>query len=150
MLSESARMSSAAEARFRLQTPATVLRTMTVSALDPAADDVVARLAEGSWARARFFPSSAVAARTPRVLGDIASADLVVMVSTAGAAAPAAAAIGQICSDRRRHTATFVVGAGAASDEALSRTLGQVRPWSLMIVIANDDSYVEDILRSFR
>jgi hypothetical protein len=150
MLSESARMSSAAEARFRLQTPATVLRTMTVSALDPAADDVVARLAEGSWTRARFFPSSAVAARSPRVLDDIAIADLVVMVATAGADGSAAAAIGQLCSDRRVHTATFIVRAGTVSEELLSRTLGQVRPWSLMVVIANDDSYVEDILRSFR
>ncbi|MBI2189480.1 MAG: hypothetical protein HYU37_20475 [Acidobacteria bacterium] len=143
-------MSSAAEARFRLQTPAAVLRTMTVSALDPGADDVVARLAEGPWRHARFFPSSAVATRTPRLLDEIASADLAVMVATAGADAPAAAAIGQLCSDRRIHTATFVVRAGAVSDEALSRTLGQVRPWSLMVVIANDDSYVEDILRSFR
>ena len=150
MLSESARMSSAAEARFRLPTPATVARTMTVSALDPASDDIVARLAMGSWTNARFFPASAVATRTPRLLDDIATADLVVMVATAGGDASAAAAIGAVCSDRRIHTATFVVRAGAASDEALSRTLGQVRPWSLMVVIANEDDYVEDILRSFR
>jgi hypothetical protein len=150
MLSESARMSSAAEARFRLQTPATVARTITISALDPAADDVVARLAEGQWTRARFFPSSAVAARTPRVLDEIAGADLAVMVTTAGADASAAAAIGAVCSERRVHTATFVVRAAAVSDTVLSRTLGQVRPWSLMVVIANDDTYVEDMLRSFR
>ncbi len=150
MRSESARMSSAAEARFRLPTPATVVRTMTISALDPASDDVVARLAEGSWTNARFFPASAVATRTARLLDDIANADLVVMVATGSADASAAAAIGQVCSDRRVHTATFVVGAGSVSDEALSRTLGQVRPWSLMVVIANADDYVEDILRSFR
>ena len=150
MQSESARMSSAAEARFRLPTPATVVRTMTVSALDPASDDVVARLAVGSWKNARFFPASAVAGRTARLLDDIANADLVVMVATAGGDASAAAAIGDICSDRRVHTATFVVRAGGVSDEALSRTLGQVRPWSLMVVIASADDYLEDILRSFR
>jgi hypothetical protein len=150
MLSESARMSSSAEARFRLQTPATVLRRITVSALDPAADDVVARLAEGSWKHARFFPSSAVAARTTRTLDAIATADLVVMVATAGEDASAASAIGEVCSDRRIHTATFVVRAGVVSDAVLARTLGQVRPWSLMVVIANEDDYVEDILRSFR
>jgi hypothetical protein len=143
-------MSSAAEARFRLQTPATVLRTMTISALDPAADDVVARLAEGSWTHARFFPSSAVATPNVRILDDIAAADLVVMVATAGADASAASAIGEVCSDRRIHTATFVVRAGAVSDAALSLTLAQARPWSLMVVIANEDDYVEDILRSFR
>jgi len=32
----------------------------------------------------------------------------------------------------------------------LSSTLAQVRPWSLMVVIANDHNYVEDLLRSFR
>lgn len=143
-------MSSAAEARFRLPTPATVARRMTVSALDPASDDIVAKLAMGSWSSARFFPASAVATGTPRLLDDIASADLVVMVATAGADASAAAAIGQVCSDRRIHTATFVVGARAVSDQTLSQTLGQVRPWSLMVVIANEDDYVEDILRSFR
>ncbi|MBI3050574.1 MAG: hypothetical protein HYY76_19970 [Acidobacteria bacterium] len=150
MQSESARMSSAAEARFRVPTPATVARTMTISALDPAADDIVARLAEASWTNARFFPASAVARRSASVLDEIARADLAVMVTTAGADASAAAAIGEICSDRRVHTATFVVGSRSVSDEALSRTLGQVRPWSLMVVIAGEDDYVEDILRSFR
>lgn len=72
------------------------------------------------------------------------------MVVTAGSDAPAAARIGEICSDRRITTATFVVRAAGVSDEALSRTLAQVRPWSLMLVITNQDDYVEEILRSFR
>jgi hypothetical protein len=40
--------------------------------------------------------------------------------------------------------------ARAVSDEVLSRTLAQVRPWSLMVVTVSEDDYVEDILRSFR
>jgi hypothetical protein len=32
----------------------------------------------------------------------------------------------------------------------LSRTLAHVRPWSLMVVVVNDDDYVDDILKSFR
>jgi hypothetical protein len=48
------------------------------------------------------------------------------------------------------HTAAFVLRDGSTADEALSRTLAQVRPWSLMVVIAGDEGYVEDILRSFR
>ena len=150
MQSESARMSSAAEARFRLRTPATVARTMTVSALDSSSDDIVARLAEGKWTGARFYPASAIAGRASGVIEEVGDADLVVMVAAAGADASAAAAIGEVCSRRRTHTATFVVRAGAVSDEALSRTLGQVRPWSLMVVIASDEEYVEAILRSFR
>jgi hypothetical protein len=47
-------------------------------------------------------------------------------------------------------THTVIVRASAASDAALSKTLAQVRPWSLMVVVVNDDDYVDDILRSFR
>ncbi len=150
MLSESARMSSAAEARFRMPSPASVARLVKVIALDPACDDVLARLAEGSWNGVTFFPASAVADRTGRLVEDVATGDLVVMVAAVGGDASAAAVIGKACSDRRVHTATFVVRAASASDEALSKTLAQVRPWSLMVVIAGDDTYVEDILRSFR
>jgi hypothetical protein len=47
-------------------------------------------------------------------------------------------------------TTTLVIHAASATDEALSKTLAQVRPWSLMVVIASDEAYVEEILRSFR
>ena len=47
-------------------------------------------------------------------------------------------------------TDMLVVHAASATDEALSKTLAQVRPWSLMVVIASDEAYVEEILRSFR
>ena len=32
----------------------------------------------------------------------------------------------------------------------LARTLAQVRPWSLMVVVTSDATYAEDLLRSFR
>lgn len=143
-------MSSAEEARYRLPVPASVARVVKVIALDPACDNILARLAEGSWNSVAFFPASAVADRTGRVVEEIAAGDLVVMVAAAGADASAAAVIGRACSDKRVHTATFVVRAESATDGALSTTLAQVRPWSLMVVIANEDAYVEDILRSFR
>jgi len=141
-------MSSAAEARFRLASPASCARVVAVVALDPACDDVLARLAEKSWGGVRFFPASAAAERA--VLDEVAAGDLVVMVASAGADASAAGLIGRACSDRRVHTATFVIRAASVSDEVLSNTLSQVRPWSLMVVIASEDDYVEDILRSFR
>ena len=127
MLSESARMNSAAEARFRLQTPAAVARVVKVIALDAATDREIATLVE----------------ETP-------SADLVVMVVSAGADAHAAAIIGEACSRNRVMTTALVVRAASASDDALSKTLAQVRPWSLMVVVASDEAYVEEILRSFR
>jgi hypothetical protein len=150
MLSESARMSSAAEARFRVRAPASVARVVSVVALEPDCDDVLVRLSERSWKDVSFFPASAVSGCDRERLETVANADLVVMVAAAGADASAAASIGRACSDRRVHTAAFVLRGPSTSDEALSKTLAQVRPWSLMVVIAGDEGYVEDILRSFR
>jgi hypothetical protein len=126
-MSESARMSSAAEARFRLRTPAAVSRVVKVITLDTATDREVGKLVD-----------------------EIPSADLVVMVVSAGADAHAAAIIGEACSVSRVMTTTLVARASSATDAALSKTLAQVRPWSLMVVIASDDAYVDEILSSFR
>ena len=127
MLSESARMSSAAEARFRIQATSPTTRAVKVISLDSAGEDAIAGLVD-----------------------EVPTADLVVMVVSAGADAHAAAIIGEACSHRRVPTATCVVRTPSATDEALSKTLAQVRPWSLMVVVASDDHYVEDILGSFR
>jgi len=127
MLSESARMSTAAEARFRIQTPNPTSRVVKVVSLDTAGDQEIAKLVE-----------------------EVPAADLVVMVASAGADAHAAAIIGEACSLHRVMTTTLVVRAASATDEALSKTLAQVRPWSLMVVIASDEAYVEEILKSFR
>jgi len=81
---------------------------------------------------------------------DVPAADFVVMVTAAGGDARAAAAIGDICSQRRITTATVVVRKPSVSDAMLSKTLAQVRPWSLMVVIAGDESYIDDLLKSFR
>ena len=116
-------MSSAAEARFRIADPPPTGRVVKVVRLDRVSD---------------------------ADLNDVATADFVVMVTSAGADARAAAAIGDACSRRRITTATVVVRDASASDEMLSKTLAQVRPWSLMVVVAGDDSYIDDLLKSFR
>jgi len=92
----------------------------------------------------------ALNAVTDTDLTDAAQADFVVMVTAAGQDARAAATIGKICSRHRITTATVVVRPPAVSDDMLSTTLAQVRPWSLMVVIAGDESYLDDLLRSFR
>jgi len=127
MTSESARMGSAAEARFRIQSPPDTNRAVRVIDLDAATDGDVTRL-----------------------IGEVDGADLVLMLVSAGGNAAAAATIGAACSARRVMTHTVIVRAAAVSDEALSKTLVQVRPWSLMVVVVNDDDYVDDILTSFR
>jgi hypothetical protein len=146
MLSESARMSSAAEARFRLQSQPATGRVIAVASLDPASDPLVARLAATAWQGVTFFHASGAL----RDVHAVASADLVVMLTATGTDAHAAALIGQACSDRRVPTATFVLRTPEATEAAVSRTLGQIRPWSLMVLVASDEAFVEDVLRSFR
>ena len=47
-------------------------------------------------------------------------------------------------------TAGFVVGGDDANTSALSKTLAQVRPWSLMVVIARSDDYIDAMMTALR
>ncbi|HEY4819586.1 MAG TPA: hypothetical protein VIH62_02005 [Xanthobacteraceae bacterium] len=169
MQSESARMSSAAEARFRIDAPNSKPRAIKIIALDPPSERVVKRLAQAAWSQASFFTASAfsgaprkdesfsmtgwlsdVAGRTTDLINEVDSADLVVMVATAGESACAAAIIGEACSLKRVNTTGLIIGGPGTSDEALSKTLAQLRPWSLMLVIASGEDYIEDMLVALR
>jgi hypothetical protein len=174
MLSESARMSSAAEARFRVQAPNSTPRAIKVIALDAAGEAVVRRLAGAAWNHAAFLTAFTAASRgqsgdpgdtsldsADYALTDLAghgrsltdevdTADLVVLVAGPGGHAQAASLVGQACSLRRVMTTGFVVGGTSASENALSKTLAQVRPWSLMVVIADSDDYIDDMLTALR
>ena len=146
MITESARMSSTAETRFRIQVPPPTARAITVIPLDSGSERLVATLAERVWSGVTFRPASTAVDQ----MEDVVATDLVVMIAAAGADASSAAIVGEACSRQRIPTATCVIRGASASDAALSRTLAQVRPWSLMVVIAGDHDYVEDFLRSFR
>jgi hypothetical protein len=119
-------MSSATEARFRVQAQPPTGRVIKVIDLDSATSQDVERLVD-----------------------EAADADLVVMIVAAGSDAHGAAVIGEACSARRVMTHTFVLGARSATRQALSSTLAKVRPWSLMVVVADDDC-VSDALSAFR
>jgi hypothetical protein len=168
MQSESARMASAAEARFRIDAPNSKPRAIKVIALDQESERVVKRLAQSTWNQASFFTASAfsgaprpgsfsmtgwlsdVAGRTTDLINEVNSADLVVMVATAGETASAAAIIGEACSLKRVNTTGLIIAGPGRSDEALSKTLAQLRPWSLMLVIASGEDYIEDMLVALR
>ena len=166
MLSESARMTTAAALRFRIQEPNARARATSVIALDPASEPFVARLAEDRWNHATFLKSPEdVAAARPgadegwlttfdgrqtRIREAVDSADQVIMVAAAGGRADAAALVGRACSDRRVTTTALIVGAGDAADADISKTLAQLRPWSLMVVIASSDDYVRDMMTALR
>jgi hypothetical protein len=167
MSSESARASSAAEARFRIDAPNSRPRAVKVVALDRPSQALAERLEQDRWGGASFLTASAFSAgtrpdapfsmqawlsdlsgRTRHVLKEIDGADQVVMIAAAGESVPAAEIIGEACSLKRVATTALIVGGESASDEALSRTLAQLRPWALMVVVAGSDAYVADMLRA--
>ena len=169
MDSESARMSSAVETRFRVDYPNSNPRVVKVVALDTPSERVVKRVAQQAWQRATFFTSikfegaprggeswsmqawlGDLAGRTKALVEEVAGADLVVMVSTAGSSAQAAAVIGEACAARKVMTMALIIGSEQQSDDALSKTLATLRPYASMIVIANGDEYIEEMLSALR
>ncbi len=164
--SESARATSAAEQRFRIEAPNSQPRAVKVIALDAASEAVVKRIAQRPWGRATFFTSRGeaapagawslqawlgdVAGRALDLLEEIASADLVVMVAAAGGSPAAASVIGEACALNRVMTTALIVGANGQSDAALARTLGCLRPYASMLVLADGEDYIEAMLQALR
>ena len=172
MDSESARMSSAAEARFRIDRPNSQPRAVKVIALDARSERIVKELAQGQWQRASFLTASAfsgaprpprqgerfsmggwlndLAGRTKDLVDEVNTADLVVMVASAGESAAAAAIIGEACNVKHVMTTALILGGAHTSDETLSKMLAQLRPHVMMLVISSADEYVKDMLTALR
>jgi hypothetical protein len=169
-VSESARMTTAAQARFRIDAPNSLPRDVMVIALDRPSEPVIKHLAAQQWNRARFFTASAFAAmphdqgaqhtgfsmqgwlsdlagRTNDLIEIVSAADLVVMVASAGEDAQAAAIIGEACQARHVMTTALVLGAPDASATA---TLAQLRPHANMLVAATTEDYIADMLTALR
>src|SRR5687768_16965981 len=145
MLSESARMSSAQEARFRVSYPNSVPRTIKVVALDEASRTLVDEVSRLPWNRASLSTSMSFEGATPRgdqssikawlsdiaghtkdLMAEIDEADFVVMVAGAGEDAQGASIIGEACSARNVTTIGLIVQSTETRDEDLSRTLGHM------------------------
>jgi hypothetical protein len=171
--SESARMSSAAEAKFRIEAPNSRPRAVKVIALDAPSERAVKELARDRWQGATFLTASAfasasaagaparepfslggwlndLAGRTKNLVEEIAAADLVVMVASAGENAGAAAIIGEACNLRHVMTTALVLGTASSSDDELSKMLAQLRPHAMMLVISSADEYIRDMLTALR
>jgi hypothetical protein len=161
-------MSSGAEARFRIEAQNSMPRRVKVIALGRVSEAVVASLARRPWNNASFLTASAFAGPPPErsvgvqsfladiagkaldLIDEIAGADLVVMVAAPGEDATPAVLIGEACCLRGVTTTGLILGRASATGDAVSRALAQLRPWSLMLVIAEGDDYVEDMLRALR
>jgi hypothetical protein len=153
-------MSSTAEARCRVQAPNSMPRAVTVIALDAASEAVVRRLAGAGWPRSTFLTAASqggpggglsdLAGHDRSLADEIGAADLIVFVAGPGGHAHAAPIIGQTCSLHHVTTTAFVVGDGSSSEQALSATLAQLRPWSLMVVVGSSDDYIDDMMTALR
>ena len=159
-------MTTAAELRFRVQAPNSKARATTIIALDAPSETFIRRLSEDRWNHATFLKApvadtaddaavddgwaSTLEGRQTRVRDEVDAADQVIMVASPGGHANAAAMIGRACSLKRVTTTALIVGAADASDGDVSKTLAQLRPWSLMVVIANSDDYVTDMMTALR
>ena len=169
METELARMASAAQAKFRIAAPNSRPRAVKVIALDPPAERVVKELAQAPWQGATFLTATAfsgapqqgqpfsmtgwlndLAGRTKDLVDEVNSADLVVMVATAGQNAAAAAIISEACSVKHVMTTALILGSATSSDDTMSKMLAQLRPHAMMLVIASADEYIKDMLTALR
>jgi hypothetical protein len=171
MPSESARVTTAAEAKFRIDYPNSKPRAVKVVALDEGCRPLVDEIAKLPWSRAAFFTSLTfngatsppraetasvqawlrdIAGQTKSLIAEIDSADLVVMVSSAGSDAQPALLIGEACAVRNVTTIGLVLQSPTTTDEETSRTLKNMRPFASMLVIASGPEYVEAMLTALR
>lgn len=172
MPSESSRVTTATEARFRINYPNSKRRAVKVVALDAESRQLVDELARMPWDGASFFTSVSfsgnaapprasetgsveawlrdIAGQTKNLIDEIETADVVVMVSAAGGDAQAALLIGEACAVRKTTVIGLVLQTPSTTDEETSRTLKNMRPFATMLVIASGVEYVEAMLTALR
>lgn len=170
MTSESARMSTAREAAFRVRYPNSRGRITRVIALDAESAAIITPLLNGFSERLTVFsvaplsqhPAGQQTGRGGAVLVNaggavvqlaevVAGADMVVMVVMKGGNGEAASAIGNACSTQGLMTAVLILEPGTgSSDFEAARILKAVRPHASMIVLADDLDYVTDMLTALR
>ena len=165
MTSELARMTTAEAAKFRIDAPNSRPRAIKVIALDAPSERVVKALAQSRWNDATFFTASAfagrprqaepfsmtgwlsdLAGRTKNLIDEIDTADLILMVATAGENAEAAAIIGEACDVKHVMTTAVILGSASKPEQTLSKALAQLRPHVMMLVVPRADEYVLDML----
>jgi len=170
MLSESQRMSSAQEAAFRIQYPNSKTRAVKIIALDKVSARIVDEVSRLPWNGAKFFTSLNFAAkskpdetsagmqawledlagRTQDLVGEVASADFVVVITAAGEDARAVTVIADACNLHNKTLVGLVVPQDDTSDADVTESLNHLRPFTRMLVVASGVDYVEAMLQALR
>ena len=160
MLSQSARATTAEEARYRVDYPNSAPRRIKIIALDQPAEAVVRRLARGAWNAASFMTMvrgqaapdwlGSLAGEALNLLEQVSGADAVVTVSTAGESADDVAIIAEVCHARRIMLTALVIDPSALPDAQLLHTVTPLRACATMLVVAKGEEYVEAMLTALR
>ena len=153
MLSESARSTSSAESRFRVQAPNAMARDILVIALDEESAKLGTLLAGQPWRRTQFvnFRRDGDA---PAVLQTWLGAmeqrdfDLIVMVGSIGSKLDLAADIGSRCIDGGVKISSVLLAPAAASSRSISAGLLALRPWSVTLAVIAEAEYLPGVLHA--
>ncbi|MBM3608779.1 MAG: hypothetical protein FJX29_10085 [Alphaproteobacteria bacterium] len=170
MLSESARMTTAHEAGFRIQYPNSKARAARIIALDPYSAALVDDVAKLPWNGAHFFTSLSFSSgaepgttnagmqawlkdltgRTMDLISEIAEADFVVAITSAGEDARAVTVIADACRAHNKTLIGLIVPREGAQEDDVSVSLDHLRPHTRMLVVASGRDYIETMLTALR
>ena len=138
---------TAEEAAFRIDYPIAAARNTCVVALDTAAEKIVRAASKYEWNQATFYSIAdpghdlvVLDGETLPLAGELEDSNALVMISTDGSNAEAAATIGAACKVRGIMTAGLVVTPGRLTSDALLT----LRPYArILLVPADQDDLVE-------
>lgn len=168
MQSESAKMTTAREASYRVQYPNSKQRAAKIIALDAASARVVEEISQKPWNGAAFFTSLAfsaesnpgagdlkawlkdLAGRTMDLVAEVEQSDFVVVITTAGADAHAVSVIADACALFNKSLVGLIVPGEDDSDAATATSMKYLRPYTRMLVIASGTDYIEAMLTALR
>ena len=166
--SESAIMTSAEQARFRINRPNSRPRSTCVISLDARSTAALTALKDRPWNGAQFLryggvrrasehlPSLRIDATLQDEAGNklslmkaLTGVDTVIMLTASDAAAEAAEIIGNACA-ARGIAATGLVLVPTAGGEALGRIVAAMRPHTAMLVVSSSEDYIGEMLSALR
>lgn len=167
-LSESARVTTAKESKYRVDYPNSLPRVSRIIALDGPSLEALRAIKDEPWNGARFLryvksrPGSETLPKLPidailedaegnsfNLSDEIRDADIIVMVTTVGNAPEAAEVIGNACLVRGKRASGLVRMTGEHVDN-LSMTLLALRPYAAMLVVSSGDEYIAEMLMALR
>ncbi len=167
LLSESARVTTAHEAGFRVQYPNSKPRAVKVVALDAGSAKLVDDISKMAWNGAAFFKSLSfedgalpgtsvkawlndLAGHTSDLSAEVASADCVVVLASAGQDVQSAAVISELCNLHHKTLVSLIVPHDGATEDEIDMSLRAMRPYAKMLVIAHGRDYIEAMLTALR